>query len=119
MSPLPRGGSSTFSVKATCLACLPAILGACSPGYVLRAAWEEARILARRRSIADILNDPAVDLETRAKLELVVQARSFAGRDLALDVGDSYTSFSNIGRDTLALVRVQSALQALGLQHTP
>ncbi len=90
---------------------------ACSPGYVLRSAWEEARILARRRPIADILNDPNVDLETRAKLELVVQARSFAGRDLKLNVGDSYTSFSQIRRDTLALVLSASPVDRLAA-HT-
>ena len=77
---------------------------ACSPGYVLRAAWEEARILGRRQDMEDVLNDPALSDVTRGKLELVVQARSFAGRDLKLDVGDSYTSYADIGRDTLALV---------------
>ncbi|HSG82908.1 MAG TPA: aminopeptidase [Gemmatimonadota bacterium] len=77
---------------------------ACSPGYVLRAAWEEARILARRQSIEETLNDAQLDPITRGKLELVVEARSFAGRDLNLDTGDSYTSYSDIGRDTLALV---------------
>jgi predicted aminopeptidase len=89
----------------------------CSPGYVIRAAWEEARILARRRSIADMLNDPTLDVATRAKLELVVQARSFAGRDLKLNVGDSYTSFSDIRRDTLALVLSASPVNRLAA-HT-
>ncbi|NIR46699.1 MAG: aminopeptidase [Gemmatimonadetes bacterium] len=77
---------------------------ACSPGYVLRAAWEEARILARRQSMEEVLNDPTLDGGTRGKLELVIEARSFAARDLGLDVGDSYTSYADIGRDTLALV---------------
>ena len=85
----------------------------CSPGYVLRAAWEEARILARRRSMEDVLNDPKLDDVTRGKLEIVVQARSFALQDLELDVGDSYTSFSDIGRDTLALVLSASPVDQL------
>ena len=83
---------------------LASSLVACSPGYVLRAAWEEARILARRRPMDEVLSDPALDPVTRGKLELVVRARSFAGRRLNLDVGDSYTSYADIGRDTLALV---------------
>jgi predicted aminopeptidase len=85
----------------------------CSPGYVLRAAWEEARILAKRRPIVDILNDPAVDATTRAKLELVVEARGFAARGLRLNTGDSYTSYSDIGRDTLALVLSASPIDRL------
>ncbi len=92
---------------------LATTLAACSPGYVLRAAWEEARILARRRPIAEILDDPAVDMDTRARLELVVRARAFAQRDLRLDVGDSYTSYSDIGRDTLALVLSASPVNRL------
>jgi predicted aminopeptidase len=92
-------------------------LVSCSPGYVLRAAWEETRILARRRPIAEALNDPSLDEATRGKLETVVQARSFAQRDLDLDVGDSYTSFSDIGRDTLALVLSASPMDRLAA-HT-
>ncbi len=95
---------SYVAVISGFLIVLSSSLLSCSPGYVLRAAWEEARILARRRPIDDVLNDPSLDAELRGKLELVVQARSFAGRDLHLDVGDSYTSFSRIDRDTLALV---------------
>ncbi len=86
---------------------------ACSPGYVLRAAWEEARILAKRRPIVDILNDPAVDATTRAKLELVVEARGFAARQLDLSAGDSYKSYTDIGRDTLALVLSASPIDRL------
>ncbi len=88
-------------------------LFSCSPGYVVRAGWEEARILARRRSMEDVLNDPTLDNVTRGKLEIVVRARSFAQQDLHLDVGDSYTSFSDIGRDTLALVLSASPVDKL------
>lgn len=92
---------------------LASLFFACSPGYVLRAAWEEAKILSRRRSIAEVLDDPGVDPQTRAKLELVVQARSFARRDLKLEVGDSYTSFSEVDGDTLALVLSASPVDRL------
>ena len=49
-----------------------------APGYVLRAAWEESRILSRRKPIARIVQDTATDWETRDKLLLVLQARQFA-----------------------------------------
>jgi predicted aminopeptidase len=64
-----------------------------------------------------VLNDPTLDPQTRGKLELVVQARSFAARDLQLDVGNSYTSFSQLDRDTLAFVLSASPFDRLAA-HT-
>lgn len=64
-----------------------------------------------------MLNDPSLDPETRAKLELVIEARSFGQRRLDLDVGDSYTSYSDIGRDTLAFVLSASPVDRLAA-HT-
>jgi len=104
MSPLPRGGSSTFTVPATCLAFLPAIFGACSPGYVLRAGWEEAKILRDRRPIADVVHDTTTAPEMRQKLRLVQNARAFAVRELGLDAGESFNSYARVESDTLLLV---------------
>lgn len=95
------------------LALLGATIISCSPTYVLRAAWEEARILSQRRSMQELLNDPSLDPDTRSKLELVVRARSFATFDLGLKAGDSFTSYSDIGRDTLALVLSASPVDRL------
>ncbi len=76
--------------------------------YLLRSGWEEAYILARRRSIASIVNDStsadSVDARTRAKLRLVLEARRFAADSIGLDAGESFTLYSDIGRDTLVLV---------------
>ncbi len=76
----------------------------CSPGFVIRAGVEEAKILSRRQPISDVIADPATSPETRSKLELVRMAATFADRELGLNVGDSYTTFSQIDRDTLLLV---------------
>lgn len=78
--------------------------GACSPAYVLRAAWEEAKILNARKPIARIVADTATDWETRDKLLLVLQARQFAADSLGLNAGDSYTLFSRVKTDTLVMV---------------
>ena len=86
------------SVAATTLAT------GCSPGYVLRAGWEEAKILNGRRSLPEVILDPATDAETRAKLTLAYEAREFARDSLLLDVGDSYTTYTKLDRDTLAMV---------------
>ena len=101
---LTRRVRPTLTNPATCLAFLPAIFGACSPGYVLRAGWEEAKILRDRRPISDVVHDTTTAPEMRQKLRLVQNARAFAVRELELDAGESFTSFARVGSDTLLLV---------------
>jgi predicted aminopeptidase len=79
-------------------------VGACSPIYVIRAGLAEARILAGRRPIPDVVRDSTVDARTRGKLMLAMEAREWARDSLHLDVGRSYTSFTQLESDTLALV---------------
>lgn len=76
----------------------------CSPFYILRAGYEEAKILSRRESIRELVADPATPAERRDKLALVLEARTFAERVLELRTGESYTTFSQLDSDTLALV---------------
>lgn len=85
-------------------------LGGCSPFYVLRAGYEEAKILSRRRPIVEVVADSATPEATREKLRLVLDARDFARDSLALKVGDSYTTFSRLDSDTLAHI-VSAAYQ--------
>lgn len=72
--------------------------------YLLRAAWEEALILAARRSITHVIKDKSTDEETRKKLRLVLDARAFAHDSIALRTGSSFTMYSKLRRDTLVLV---------------
>ena len=72
--------------------------------YLARAGWEEAKILWRRRPIAEMVADTAVDAATRAKLRLVLTARAYARDSLGLDVEESFSTFSQLERDTLVLV---------------
>ena len=72
--------------------------------YLLRAAWEEGKILARRRSIKDLIAEPATGAALRSKLTLVLAARDFAHDSLGLSTGKSFTTFSRLDRDTLVLV---------------
>ena len=72
--------------------------------YLSRAGWEEARILAGREKITQLVEDPATDAATREKLRLVLAARAFARDSIGLDVGESFTTYSRLRRDTLVLV---------------
>ncbi len=72
--------------------------------YLARAGFEEARILLKRRSIDQLIADSTVPEGLRQRLRLVVGARRFAADSLRLLVGDTYTSYVDVGRDTLLLV---------------
>jgi predicted aminopeptidase len=78
------------------------LLAGCSPLYVIKAGIEEAKILAGRRPIPDVILDPATDVRTRGLLTMAMEARTFAAEQLRLDVGDAYTSFTRLESDTLA-----------------
>lgn len=92
-----------FTGAATVLAVL--LLGLTPMGcYISRAAYEEARILAKRQPIERLVARDATDPVLRAKLGLVLQARQFAIDSLHLDAGESFTTFSQLDRDTLVLV---------------
>ena len=80
------------------------IASACSPMYVIKAGIAEARILRARQPLHEVILDPETDERTKAKLTFVVEARTYAIDVLGLDVGDSYTSFTQLDKDTLALV---------------
>jgi predicted aminopeptidase len=72
--------------------------------YLLRAAWEEGKILARRKPIAQLVGDSATAPELRAKLLLVLAARAYAHDSLKLETGQSFTTYSRLDRDTLVLL---------------
>lgn len=72
--------------------------------YLGRAGWEEAKILAARRPIGELVSDSTIDAGTRAKLRLVQAARAFAADSLELDAGRSFTMFTPLRRDTLLLL---------------
>ena len=80
------------------------LASACSPMYVIRAGIAEAKILRARRPIPDVILDPATDDRTKTKLTFVMEARNYAVDVFELDVGRSYTSFSQLESDTLAMV---------------
>src|SRR5713101_7359075 len=83
---------------------LGCLLSACSPLYVLRAGYEEARILWHRRPIEEVLRRPDLDAATRQKLELVLRVRHFAEQDLDFKVGGSYSSVTELANPPIVYV---------------
>ncbi len=76
----------------------------CSPTYILRAGYEEAKILWNRRPITEVLNRPDVDAATREKLELVLRVRRFVEQDLAFNVGRSYSTITELDKPPVVYV---------------
>jgi predicted aminopeptidase len=70
--------------------------------YVTRAGLEESRILRDARPLEDLLRDPGIRPEFRASLGLVRETRDYA-HELGLAAGRTYTTFTDVGRDTLLL----------------
>ena len=86
------------------LGVLGSVISGCSPFYVIRAAYEEGKILWRREPIPDYLEKPELAADTQDKLKLVLAVREYARDVLKLNVGGSYSSYSYVDRPDLTYI---------------
>jgi predicted aminopeptidase len=84
--------------------------------YLTRAGLEETRILQSRRPLERVIADPKTNDTTRAQLRLVRDVRDHAAR-LGLAAKETYTTYTDVGRDTLLLV-LQAAPKNCICPHT-
>jgi predicted aminopeptidase len=70
----------------------------------VRGALAEAKILAHRQPIATIVADPRTPPAVAAKLRVVLDARTFATDSIRLRAQESFTTYTQLDRDTLVLV---------------
>ena len=97
---------SLLIISVVVLLFFSSFISGCSPIYVLRAAYEEGKILWRREPIIDYIQRTDVNLDTQEKLKLVLAVREYARDTLKLNVGGSYSSFSYIDRPDLTHIVV-------------
>jgi predicted aminopeptidase len=84
--------------------------------YLTRAGFEETRILKSRQPIARLARDSSLMPDVRRSLTLVLEARDYAAR-LGLEAKETYTTYADVGRDTLLLV-LQAAPKDCICPHT-
>ena len=84
--------------------------------YLTRAGIEETRILKAREPIAELADEPATAPALRDQLHLVLASRDYAAR-LGLEAKQTYTTYADVGRDTLLLV-LQAAPRDCICPHT-
>ena len=76
-----------------------AVAAGCSTvGYYLQAVNGQAEISRKARPIPELVQDPAIEPQLRAKLEQVAQIRDFASRELALPDNGSYRRYADLKR---------------------
>jgi predicted aminopeptidase len=81
-----------------------ALISAPTACYLSRGAWEEAKILSRRKPISELVGDPRTPSDVKAKLRIVLAARQYAKDSIGLRTKDSFTTYSRLDHDTLVLV---------------
>ena len=112
--PGSRASARRLPVLLLALLLLP-LLGACSEvAYYWQAGLGQWEILNKRRPIAEVLADPAVDAEIKRKLRLVEAVQAFASERLALPSDGHYTTYADLGRPTVTWLVV--AAPALSLE---
>jgi predicted aminopeptidase len=84
--------------------------------YITRAGFEETRILQSRQPLNRLVRDSSIDARVRRSLGLVLEVRDYAAR-LGLEAKETYTSYADVGRDTLLLV-LQAAPKHCICPHT-
>ena len=74
------------------------LAGCASLGYYGQAVQGHLDLLARRQDIQTLIADPDTSVERRQRLELVLELRAFASRELGLPDNASYRSYAELGR---------------------
>lgn len=78
--------------------CLLSLTGCTTLGYYTQSIAGQMEILAKRRPIDAVMNDPALPAATRHRLVLVTELRRFASAELKLPDNDSYRDYAALGR---------------------
>lgn len=74
------------------------LAGCANLGYYGQAVQGHLDLVARSRDIQTLIADPGTPAELRQRLELVLELRAFASRELGLPDNASYRRYADVGR---------------------
>lgn len=83
--------------------------------YIVKAAYEQSKILLKREKIVDIIADDTRPKEIKEKLQLVLDVREFA-KTLDLTPKNSFTYYSEFDRDVVSWIVVASKHDSFSLK---
>jgi predicted aminopeptidase len=84
----------------TLLAGLPILSGCDSIGYYSQAISGQLSMVRLQQPIADLEKNPATSERLRSQLRLVEELKGFAGTHLHLPIGEQYSEYIDLDRDT-------------------
>lgn len=97
-----RNKLSIFLFSLTLLLILIlAILGPENISYFSQVIEGHFQVMGARESIEDLLRTDHLDIESKTKLEMILDVRAFAAKELGLPDNKSYTVYSDIDRQYL------------------
>lgn len=90
---------TTLSLLLAPLIALLSLQGCSTLSYYQQAIAGQFEILNKRQDITALTQHKDTPPELKQKLETVLQVRTFAHQEMQMDVGDSYSQYSDVQRD--------------------
>jgi predicted aminopeptidase len=85
-------------VSALLVALVVLIVGCSNLGFYAQSIAGGYEVLSKREPIAEVLQDPAVPQAVKDKLQVVLEIREFASREMQLPDNDSYRTYVDLQR---------------------
>ena len=109
----PRGGRARLIRLLAPLALAVLLAGCSDAAYYWQAGLGQWDILSRRRAIGEVLADPQVDEQVKAKLRLVLRVQAFGRERLGLTAASQFHYYSDLGREYVTWLVVASDAYAI------
>ncbi|MCB0390314.1 MAG: aminopeptidase [Bdellovibrionales bacterium] len=99
-------------MKFLVLICFLFFLPGCMVGYFFKSSYHQQKLLRSRVAISEVLEDEKTPLEVKTKLQLAMNAKFFAEKELGLNKSKNYSSYVSLERPYVTwIVRASKAFE--------